>query len=868
MNRTFRRTLNFLGWCSAGLALLALAALLTGIFLYSRYEERAAKFDLTKMGDMAERSTVYDGNGELYSYFGGENRLSVPLSAVSKHFIDAVVAREDARFWEHRGVDYQSVIRAAIANARAGKTKQGASTITQQLARNACELRARTLDRKALEAVLARHIETSHTKEAILELYVNRIYFGSGFYGIERAARGYFDKSAADLDLGESAMLAAIIRSPKNLSPSRDFDAALAERDVVLDRMLELKCVSSDEAAAAKAQQVKLAKQNSMRMADDYVMDAVMDELSSVLAPETLDFGGLTVFTTIDPQLQRLAQDAADRRLSEIEEQKNFPHPKKKDFKPAAEGDEEKPTDYLQAAVVIIDNRTGAIRAVVGGRHHSQSKYSRALHAKRQIGSTFKPFVYATAFERGMLPGTLVDDARISPGEFRDLPKKWSPENSDGDYSGLQPASFGLIKSRNTMSVRVGEFAGLAKVREVAASAALSEKVPDLPVVFLGGFETTVKDLTAGYTIFPNRGIYRAPFLISSIEDREGRVVFKAPHIEKRVVSPESAWMVTGLLQEVMKSGTAAKSASLGWKKIGAGKTGTTNDFFDAWFVGYTNTLTCGVWVGMDKPQPIMEKGYGSALALPIWVEIMQRAPEKPYPAAPFEPPAPLTKMMLCSVSGARATSACVAQRHAYESQLLASRIPGDTCQTHPEPPPPQAVVAAPAAIPPSPGPAPTPWPVVQNPAPPPLSQPSSPGIPTLEPVGESTAAPLDQRRSSSTSGFATRNPTPIPAPPAPARPAVSWTPSNGFLTGNDQPQPTSTPINRTAPTRAAKSVQASPPVEVRRAIPVSKPSREASRPEDGVTENTTVERTADGRTRTTTVRTVRVPPRSDSDDD
>jgi penicillin-binding protein 1A len=828
-----RAFLNFLGWCAALIATLALGAVIAGHVVYQRYAARAAAFDLTKIDEVAERSAIYDANGEFYSYFGGENRLVVPLASVSKHFVNALLAREDTRFWEHQGVDFQGVLRAVVANLRAGETKQGASTITQQLARNACELRARTFDRKALEAVLAQRIETTYTKDQILELYVNRIYFGSGFYGIETAARGYFGKPAAELTIGESATLAALIRSPKRLSPSHDLDASLAERDAVIERMREVGVITADEAAAAKAQQLKLAKRNEMRVADDEIMDATQRELETLLAPETLGFGGLKVFITIDPQLQRLAQAAADRRLSEIEEQKGFPHPKKRDFIPATESDgKEKQTDYLQAAVAVVDNRTGALRAAVGTRDYAQSKYSRALLSKRPVGSTFKPFVYAAAFERGMLPGTAVSDAKISPGEFRDLPKTWSPDNSDDEYGGLEPASFGLLKSRNTMSVRVGEFAGLPKVRELARAAGLSDDIPDLPVVFLGGFEATVKDLTAAYTVFPNLGIYRAPYLVSSVEDREGRVLWKAPQTEKRVLSSETAWMVSGVLQQVMKSGTAAKSGALGWKKNGGGKTGTTNKFFDAWFVGYTSSLTCGVWVGMDQPQTILEKGYGSALALPIWVDLMQQAPEKLYPAAPMEPPGLLTKATLCSVSGARATSVCVALHCAYEAEFPASRVPAEICHTHPEPAS-LPVTMAPASFTPPPATPPlvTSTNQPQRPPPPIAAAPAPAGNALPPPVGESPAR-------------------------SPARSPRFERASSAFVP----------PVEELPPPSTAPRVTEQPAkvVEVRRATPVEPSSRAVSRtpeqPQDGVRERRIVEQTPDGRIRITTIRSVGTP--------
>lgn len=892
----YRILVQVLGWS----AIIFFGTLIVGAVaaysLHSRYVSRAAKYDLTKIDNLAERSEILDGNGELYTYFGGENRLIVPLTAIAPHLQQAVLAREDSRFLEHHGVDSEGILRALFVNLRAGGKKQGASTITQQLARNACGLGERSLDRKILEAVLARRIEEQYTKDQILEMYLNRIYFGAGYYGVEAAARGYFGKPAAQLSLGESAALAALIRNPNRLAPSRNLDAAMEGRDEVLARMEQLRLITPDERTAAQAQQLQVTARPSLRVNDDDVVDAVQRELATLLAPQTIENGGLRVSMTIDPAMQKQAQAAADRRLVEVEAQKGYGHPKKADFVPNAKGDEEKPTDYLQAAVVVIDNRTGAIRAAVGGRDYAQSKYSRALVSKRQIGSTFKPFVYATAFERGLMPGTYINDAKLNAGEFKDLPRKWSPENSDGEYGGLQPAAFGLLKSRNTMSVRVGEYASLGKVREFGQTVGLSDNIPDLPVVFLGAFETTARNLTAAYTIFPNHGIYRAPFLISKVEDHAGHVLYEAPRVEKQVISPESAWMVSGILQQVMKNGTAAKAAALGWKKVGAGKTGTTNDFYDAWFVGYTASLTCGVWVGMDQPQTITEKGYGAALALPIWVDVMNQAPENKYPASSLTDGVPFKKVSLCAISGEQATSTCVAEHCAYQMDLPVTRIPQGHCRTHPE------VVPTIAATMPTPA------------APGSVAPPSAPA------AGLSTGA-TGPRPTVSATSFGAVPPAPVAVGPAPAVRAAPVTSSvnpayvnqapgsSGRSVDFPQSQPVSSlppsasaavappsrtpvvirsrsrnevtqippaePVAEPAPAQAPPPAPAPRMVEVRRAIPVSHPangnstaasgsSRSLSPAESGqsaqsgVTERRIVEQLPDGRTRITTIRSTR----------
>lgn len=687
MRAFLRKTIYVLGWFALPAALALAVAVLTGVYYYGHYTRKASTFDLSKIGELKQRSAIYDMHGEFYSHLPGMNRQIVPLDKVSGWFIQALIAREDSTFWTHHGVEPRSVARAALANFRGGGIKQGASTLTQQLARNAFELTGRNYDRKATEAALALRMEKEMSKQQILEAYVNRIYFGSGFYGIEAAARGYFGKPAAELTLGESAMLAGLICSPNKLSPARHMAEAVAARDEVLGRMQEEQMLKPSDVSAAKAAKIAVTTNPAFPSELDYVTDAVTRALGDVLDPEVIDRGGLRVFCTIDPQLQKNAETAADRHLTEIEKQKKFPHPRRADFKAGADDNgNEKPTEYLQSAIVVVDNKTGAVRACVGGRDFDESKYQRALISYRQIGSTFKPFVYAAAFQRGMSPETPVSDDKIQPGELQQVSNKWSPENSDGEYTGIHPAAWGLIKSRNTMSVRIGQAVGLPGVRKLANAVGIGERMPNLPVSFLGAFETTLRDLTAAYTVFATGGVYHAPFLISKVENDRGEVIFQAKEKETRALSSEAAWMTNSILQEVMRSGTAAKAAQLGWKKPGAGKTGTTNDFHDAWFVGCTTSLTCGVWVGMDRPQTIMEKGYGSALALPVWVDVMNSAPEQVYPARAFEAPVQMMKARLCASTGMMATQGCEQAHTAYDAELPANRMPKSRCSAHPDP--------------------------------------------------------------------------------------------------------------------------------------------------------------------------------------
>jgi penicillin-binding protein 1A len=331
---------------------------------------------------------------------------------------------------------------------------------------------------------------------------------------------------------------------------------------------------------------------------------------------------------------------------------------------------------------MVIDNRNGSIRAIVGGRDFSESPFNRAREAHRQIGSTFKPFEYAAAFQRGLLPGTLVDDGPITRGEIEGA-ENWHPENSDGVFHGPLPAEQGLIQSRNTMSIRVGQRAGLSNVLSFANSVGFT-KVPAQPAVYLGAFESTLAEVTAAYTVFPNFGTRRQPYIIERIDDSSGETIYRAPHVAQQVADPAVCWVTNATLMKVMdKGGTGASVKSEGFTKPCAGKTGTTNDYVDAWFVGYTTSLTCGVWVGLDQPKTIISKGYGAALALPVWADVMAAATKGDrYPAKDFGGPEPM-RTMLCSVSGELATGGCEAVGTAYTDDLPPSLVPRNPCHLH-----------------------------------------------------------------------------------------------------------------------------------------------------------------------------------------
>ena len=670
-------------WIAAGLLLIAIP-----LSIFAVYFQRSLQFSIDDIGAMPQRATVYDMDGKPYARLYGENRIVVPLDQVSPKFINALLSREDSRFFHHFGIDPIGVARAAFRNLISRSKKEGASTLTQQLARNSLPLGGQTLDRKLLEACIALRIEQRYSKKEILEHYINRIYYGGGLYGIEAASLTYFGKPAKDLDLAESALMAGLIRSPNRFSPIRNPRGATAERNVVLGRMVQLGYITKAEADQAREEAVSTSGKPRISLyQENYAMDAIKRDLDTILEQQQQDDGGLQIYATIDPELQAAATKALEETLTKIESQPGWDHPRKAQYNKDGTNPEA-PTDYLQGALVVVDNRSGAIRALVGGRDFAQSKYNRAILAKRQIGSSFKPFIYASAFQRGLLPGAAVSDAPIEPGELHDANGResdWSPGNSDGQYGGIQPAENGLIRSRNTMSARVGELVGIATVMKTVQAAGLMRDVPNTPTIYLGAFEATLKDLTAAYTTFPNNGVRRQPYLIERIDDSAGENVYRAAHLEKEMFSPGAAWLTNTILEKVLTgAGTAARArGDLGFKLPAAGKTGTTNEFKDAWFIGYTTTLTCGVWVGFDRPTTIMRRGYGSTLALPIWTQVMSKAAPKRYPAEPFKAPEPVKKTRVCAISNQLATSACELSGKAYTIDLPVSMIPTESCTIH-----------------------------------------------------------------------------------------------------------------------------------------------------------------------------------------
>ncbi|MGJ8633443.1 MAG: transglycosylase domain-containing protein [Luteolibacter sp.] len=668
----------------------AVAGLYVFVILAIIYGYRGSQYDLDKINQMPARTIILDRQGAEIGRIHGEKRSIIKLDDVSEDFRKAILAREDERFYSHGAIDIFGIGRAIIANFK-GK-REGASTITQQLASDVFGLKLgekrgdlpRQLDRKCLEIAIAFRLNATLSKDRILEAYINQINWGRQIKGVGEASRIYFEKHPSQLTLSESALLAGIVRGPDAYNPFKSIEAAERERNTTLARMVSAKAITQLQANEAKLEPINVRPTWRRDSKQSYAMDAIRRDLEVILEEENIELGGLTIIATIDQRMQTIAEEALDKKLRQTERMSGYKHQTRAKWQNIAKEDRKEP-QYIQGAAVLIDNRSGAVIALVGGRDAKESQFNRAIQARRQIGSLFKPFVYLAAFDKGLRPSTMISDDPIRSGEITGA-SSWRPNNSDGKFLGMKPVSYGLIRSRNTMSVRVGNYAGVPRVKEVSRMAGFGQSMPETPSSFLGSWEASPWEVATAYTIFPNNGTRFRPYLISEIKDRNGNILYSTPALSYPATTTGSAWSVSKILQEVATSGTAASMRRLGFDKPAAGKTGTTNDFKDAWFAGYTSNLTCAVWVGFDTPKKTYSGGYGSALALPVWVDIMKTANRLGYKSGDLHSNINLIKVELCSQSGKRATAGCRTAGTNYTDSVPAdtSPDPNDLCPIHP----------------------------------------------------------------------------------------------------------------------------------------------------------------------------------------
>lgn len=658
------------------LVLLAAGAAWAGWeMLSAHYNREVQKFDLAQLDKMEAASVIFDRHGKELAKVFILNRNPVEWERISPMMVNAIVAIEDNRFFSHKGVDWAGIARAAIANYRSGRINQGASTVTQQLARNTFDLKERTYQRKITEVFLARRIEESFSKQDIMRLYLNRVYFGSGFYGIESAARGYFGKSAADLNAGQAAMLAGLLKSPQALSPWNNHEAATEVRNFGLKRMREMGFLTRAEYRDAVAEPLQVIKRTNP-FKTSYAVDLIRQKVIAALGFDRAMNGGFQIHSTLDSRMQRAARDSVRETLARVEAVPGYSHETFAQFSERVKAIEKEidrgnmavkmpQPRYLQAAVLAVDSASGAIRAMVGGREFKHSEYNRATQARRPTGTAFTPFVFAAAYEGGVFPGGLVEDACIDNryvmvGGESGILGEWGVERADNAYEGNIPLREALAKGKNAATVRVGFLAGLDAVGRIAKACGISSALRPFANAFLGSSEASLEELTLAYTVFPNGGMRpERLFLIDRITDASGQVVFQNQTSRVPAMSPEAAFQTHRGLEEALHRGTGAISASYGLGDFpAAGKTGTAYNFTDTYFMGYDSSVTCGVWVGFDKPTRIFRGAFGKDLALPIWTQIMNAA-AKEFPAVRFNRPDTLQEVEVCRMSGLLATPGC-----------------------------------------------------------------------------------------------------------------------------------------------------------------------------------------------------------------
>lgn len=579
-----------------------------------------------------QASIIYARDGSMIGEVGKESRFSVPLRTLPKYVGQAFVAIEDQRFYEHDGVDLKGVA-AAIKDNLLGE-RRGASTITQQLVGNMhptiISRKDPSLTRKLREQAAAREMEKRYSKEQILEAYINQIEYGHGWYGIEMAALHYFGKSASRISVAEAATLAAIINGPALYDPLKYPDRVKQRRDLVLGLMASQRFITREQAARARAERVIAAPNLGRSITAPYFLDAVKQVSDAAGIPITA--GGYRVYTTLDPLLQRAAADALVQGTAEVEARENYRHVKMTALPRSG-------TDYLQGLVVALDPMTGDVKALVGGRDFSRSPFNRATLAQRQPGSSIKPFVFARALEAGVPISEVIPDTALAI----QMPNGdvYSPDNADNLFVGPITLRDALVFSRNTVAVQLGMRVSMDSVAELVNRVGFDMPMRPFPSSAIGASEVHPIDHVAAYSVFASGGYAIEPRFITRIEDRAGRSTYVSPApLPRLALDPRAAFIVRDVLREAAERGTGAAARRIVPETIPiAGKTGTTNDNADVWFVGMTPTLVAGVWLGFDKPRTIMPGAGGGTLAAPIWANMMARyyrnTPAGDWPATP-----------------------------------------------------------------------------------------------------------------------------------------------------------------------------------------------------------------------------------------
>src|SRR5688572_29383938 len=640
--------------------------------------------------DPNQASKVYAADGRLITDLGQERRTVVPLAEMSPVVKAAFITTEDKRFYQHEGIDWYRVLGAIRSNLIEMRVAEGFSTITMQLARNIwtedISGRDKSLRRKLREAKVAREIEEKYPKDRILELYLNQIDLGNRAFGVEAASQRYFGKSVRDLNVAEAATLAAIPKAPSRYNPRKNPNLSVQRRNTVLNLLRDNGLLAPAETERWKAYPLLLSSSSDYSGTAEYFVEFVRQQLDARFGSD-LYRSGYRIYTTLDLDTQQAAERALEARLEAIESGADgkFEHPTYQQYQNAkadeADGSDRKPTPYLQGLAVTIEAKTGQIRAMIGGRDFGDSKFNRATQALRQPGSTFKPITYSAALEAGYpLSHVMVDDSLsllIKPDE-----PPWTPQNYDLEFDGPMTLRRGLYLSRNIIAIKLGMELGEQAVVSEAAKFGISTRVPPVPSIHIGSADVIPLEMIAAYTTFSNLGVRTVPNSILRVEDRSGKIIWQPAARTVAVLDSAHAWLMTDALRDVVRHGTAVGSVGARINFPAGGKTGTTNDGFDVWFIGFTPDLVTGVWIGFDQPRKIKNNAQGGVLAAPAWTAMMREIYERRAPPSAWRRPDGLSALDVDKTTGYKATPFCPKDVHYIES-FIPGTEPAAFCPVH-----------------------------------------------------------------------------------------------------------------------------------------------------------------------------------------
>jgi penicillin-binding protein 1A len=640
--------------------------------------------------DPNQASKVYAADGRLITDLGSERRTVVPLDEMSPYVKAAFVTTEDKRFYEHHGIDWYRVFGAIKNNIFKFRVAEGFSTITMQLARNLwpddISGRDKSLRRKLREAHVAREIEATYPKDKILELYLNQIDLGNRAYGVEAASQRYFGKSVRDLNVAEAATLAAIPKAPSRYNPRKNPNLSVQRRNTVLNLLRDNGLLSQEEAERWKAYPLLLSSHSDFSGVAEYFVEYVRQQLQARFGSD-LYKSGFRIYTTLDLDTQQAAERALEARLEAIESGADgkFTWPSYRQYldsrADAPEDNSRSTTPYLQGLVVTLDAKTGDIRAMVGGRDFDDSKFNRATQALRQPGSTFKPIVYAAAVEAGYpLSHVMVDDPLSV--ELATDTTPWAPQNYDLEFDGPMTLRRALYMSRNIIAIKLGMEIGEDAVISEATKFGITTRIPPYPSIHIGSADVIPLEMIAAYTTFANLGTRTIPNAILRVEDRTGKIVWQPQVRSVAVMDTAHAWLMTDALRDVVRHGTAVGSVGSRINFPAGGKTGTTNDGYDVWFIGFTPDLVTGVWIGFDQPRKIKGNAQGGVLAAPAWTAMMREVYERRAIPAAWPRPDGLTALDIDKTTGYKATPFCPKDVHYIES-FIPGTEPTAFCPIH-----------------------------------------------------------------------------------------------------------------------------------------------------------------------------------------